>query len=274
MARTGGWDVLGSVIPNRHQCLRSGRSTLSTTSGTDENWEMKRRFAAVGILLVVSVSAVACGSNTSSPSSSTTSTSISTPSTNIAAPTSTTAPAASTWTAVWPTAASTTRYRTPETAAQGFATDYLHMTNPVISGFQQGDARSGEVPVQPNPTGPVTTVLVRQLGSDNSWWVLGAGTASINLSAPVWNARITSPVTLTGTSEAYEGTVQTQVRQDDTTKPLGEGYVTGGSTSMGPFSGSLAFTKPTTKYGAVVLYMTSGENGGVMEASVIRVEFN
>jgi hypothetical protein len=174
---------------------------------------------------------------------------------------------------VWPTAASTTRYRTPESAAQGFATDYLHMTNPVINGFQQGDARSGEVPVQPNSTGPVTTVLVRQLGSDNSWWILGAGTASINLSAPVWNARLSSPVTLTGTSVAYEGTVQTQVRQDDTTKPLGEGYVTGGSTAMGPFSGSLAFTKPTTKYGAVVLFTISAKDGSVIEASVIRVQF-
>ena len=174
---------------------------------------------------------------------------------------------------MWPATASTTRYRTPESAAQGFATDYLHMTNPVVNGFQQGDARSGEVPVQPSATGPVTTVLVRQLGSDNSWWVLGAGTASINLSAPVWNATISSPVTLTGTSVAYEGTVQSQVRQDDTTRPLGEGYVTGGSTAIGPFRGSLAFTKPTTKYGAVVLYTTSAENGAVLSASVIRVAF-
>ena len=174
---------------------------------------------------------------------------------------------------MWPTAASTTRYRTAESAAQGFATDYLHMTNPVINGFQQGDARSGEVPIQPNSTGPVTTVLVRQLGSDNSWWVLGAGTAAINLSAPVWNARISSPVTVTGTSVAYEGTVQAQVRQDDTTKPLGEGYVTGGSATMGPFNGTLAFAKPTTQHGAVVLYTTSAENGAVQSASVIRVAF-
>ena len=174
---------------------------------------------------------------------------------------------------MWPTAASTTRFRTPESAAQSFAVDYLHMTNPVINGFQQGDARSGEVPVQPNSTGPVTTVLVRQLDPDNSWWVLGAGTASINLSAPAWDASISSPVTLTGTSVAYEGTVHTQVRQDDTTKPLGEGYVTGGSTAMGPFSGSLAFTKPTTKYGAVLLYTTSAENGAVLEASVTRIAF-
>ena len=233
---------------------------------------MEQRHVVTGVVLVLSVAVVACGSNTSSPSTSAASTSTSAPAPTIAAPTSTTAPAASTWAAVWPTTASTTRYRTPEAAAQGFATAYLHMTNPVINGFRQGDARSGEVPVQPSAAGPSTTVLVRQLGPDNSWWVLGAGTASINLSAPAWNAKITSPVTLNGTSVAYEGTVQTQVRQDDTTKPLGEGYVTGGSTATGPFEGTLAFTKPTTRYGALVLYTTSAENGAVLAASVIRVE--
>ena len=125
----------------------------------------------------------------------------------------------------------------------GFATDYLHMVNPVVGQFQQGDSRSGEVPVQPSTTGPVTTVLVRQMGSDNSWWVLGAGTAAINLTAPTWNALITSPVTLQGTSMAFEGTVQTQVREDDNSKPLGQGYVTGGTSTMGPFRGSTRIHK-------------------------------
>ena len=127
--------------------------------------------------------------------------------------------------------------------------DYLHMVNPVIGQFQRGDARSGEVPVQPGAAGPVTTVLVRELGSDNSWWVLGAGTGTINLTDPVWNASITSPVTLKGTAMAYEGTVQTQVRGDDNNKPLGEGYVTGGSTAMAAFSGSLVFSKATASMG-------------------------
>jgi len=155
----------------------------------------------------------------------------------------------------------------------GFATDYLHMVNPVIGQFRQGDSRSGEVPVQPSTTGPKTTVLVRQLGSDNSWWVLGAGTPAISLTEPVWNAPITSPVTLKGTAMAYEGTVQTQVREDDNSKPLGEGYVTGRGDAMGPFNGSLAFQKATSKYGAVVLFTVSAKDGSVMEASVIRVQF-
>ena len=210
---------------------------------------------ALGMLLV---SAAACGNNTSPSSTPTT------------AATSTTSPEPASWTAVWPTTMSHIRYGLPEAAALGFATSYLHILNPVIGQFQQGDARSGEVPVRPSTTGPVTTVLVRQLGSDNSWWVLGAGTAAINLTAPTWNASITSPVALKGTSMAFEGTVQTQVR-DDNNAPVGKGYVTGGSTSMGPFSGSLAFAKATTKYGAVVLYTTSAENGAVVEAMVMRV---
>jgi Immunoglobulin-like domain of bacterial spore germination len=224
----------------------------------------KGRLGLATLLGALSVGMVACSNNASNPSAT---------STTVSATTSTTSPESSTWTAVWPTAASSVRYRTPEAAAKGFATDYLHMVDPVISQFQQGDARSGEVPVQSSTTGPVTTVLVRELGSDNSWWVLGAGTAAIALTEPVWNASITSPVTLKGTAMAFEGTVQTQVREDDKAKPLGQGYVTGGSTAMGPFSGSLAFTKATTKYGAVVLYTTSAENGAVMEASVIRVQF-
>ena len=147
------------------------------------------------------------------------------------------------------------------------------MVNPVIGQFRQGDSRSGEMPVQPSATGPETTVLVRKLGADNSWWVLGAGTAAIRLAEPVWNASITSPVTLKGTAMAYEGTVQTQVREDDNSKPLGEGYVTGRGDAMGPFSGSLAFTKATSKFGAVVLFTVSAKDGSVVEASVIRVQF-
>ncbi len=222
-----------------------------------------RRCAVGAVLVAISVAAVGCSNNSSTSSSKST----------IAPSTTSTSPRSATWTAVWPTAASNIRYQAPEAAALGFATDYLHMVNPVIGRFRQGDSRSGEVPVQPSTTGPETTVLVRQLGSDNSWWILGAGTAAIRLAEPVWNAPITSPGTLTGTAMAYEGTVQTQVREDDNSKPLGEGYVTGGGDAMGPFNGSLAFTAATSEYGAIVLFTVSSMNGSVMEASVVRVRF-
>ncbi len=201
---------------------------------------------------------VACGSTTTTTTEPT------------AAPT--TAAAVDTSTAVFPPAASAVRYSDPVAAATAFATDYAGFVNPVVGSFQQGDSRSGEVEVRPRAQGPVTTVIVRQLGPDASWWVLGAATANITLTDPATQASITSPVTLKGTSTAFEGTVQTQVREDGNNKPLGQGYVTGGSMGqMGPFDGSLAFTQPTQSYGAVMLSTVSAQDGNVAEVTVIRV---
>jgi hypothetical protein len=175
-------------------------------------------------------------------------------------------------TAVWPFASSATRYSDPVSAARGFATDYVGFTNPVVGAFRQGDSRSGEVPVQAKATGPVTTVLVRQLG--DSWWVLGASTPNIQLSSPAALTAISSPVRLQGTSTAFEATVNTQVRQDAGTEPLGTGTVMGGANGqMSPFDGTLAFSRPTTASGAVTLLTRSAEDGSVAEATVVRVKF-
>jgi hypothetical protein len=175
-------------------------------------------------------------------------------------------------TAVWPFASSATRFSDPVSAARGFATDYVGFTNPVVGAFRQGDSRSGEVPVQAKATGSVTTVLVRQLG--NSWWVLGAATPNIQLSSPAALTAISSPVRLQGTSTAFEATVNTQVRQDTGTEPLGTGIVMGGANGqMSPFDGTLAFSRPSTASGAVMLLTRSAEDGSVAEATVARVKF-
>ena len=169
--------------------------------------------------------------------------------------------------------AGTTRYSDPVAAAGGFAVDFVGFTNPVIGSFRAGDARSGEVDVR-GAGGLVTTVLVRQLGTDGTWWVLGAGSANIQLRLPVALAPISSPVHLQGSSRAFEGTVQTEVRQDGAAEPLGRGFVTGGSGSeLGPFDGMLEFTRPSAASGAVVLFTVSMENGHVAEATVLRVHF-
>ena len=126
---------------------------------------MIRRAVVAALLTALAMVTIGCGSSPSTTSTTTTT----------ASPTSTTSLESATWTAVWPTAASTTRYQTPEAAAQGFATAYVHMANPVIGPFEQGDARSGEVPVQPSASGPVTTVLVRQLGPGQFLVGVGCG---------------------------------------------------------------------------------------------------
>ena len=175
-------------------------------------------------------------------------------------------------TAVWPFASSAIRYSDPVSAARGFATDYVGFTDAVVGEFRQGDARSGEVPVQAKATGPITTVLVRQLG--DSWWVLGASTPNIQLTSPAALATISSPVRLQGMSTAFEATVNTEVRSDGSSQPIGTGIVMGGANGeFGPFDGTLSFSPPTATAGSLVLLTRSAEDGRVTEATVVRTKF-
>jgi hypothetical protein len=128
--------------------------------------------------------------------------------------------------------------------------------------------------VQAAANGPVTTVLVRQLGDDGTWSVLGAATGQIVPTAPAPGTAITSPVQLAGTSTAFEGTVQVAVHPRAAGDPLGTGFVTGGSMGeMGPFDSTLEFAAPTTADGAVVFTTVSMEDGRVWEAAVVPVSF-
>ena len=188
-------------------------------------------------------------------------------------------PQASLATAVWPTAASSVRYHDPVAVARAFAIDYLHFVNPIVGRFQQGDADSGEVPVHTTveqaSLGPTTTTIVRQLGADGSWWVLGASTPNIRLTQPATLATINSPVRLRGMSTAFEATVQVFVREDNVAKPLVENHLMGGANGqMAPFDASFTFAAPTSRYGAIVLDTISPANGHVAEATVIRVRLS
>jgi hypothetical protein len=190
--------------------------------------------------------------------------------------TTTTAPAISqTATAIWPTIASSVRYATPDVAASGFALAFLHMTDPVIGDYRAGDARSGEVPVRGSAGGPVTTVLVRQVTSDESWWVIGASTQDITINMPSTLVRVSSPLTISGVSTAYEAVVNFSLREDDVSTPLTMGTTMGGSMGqLGPFHSSLTFQTPTSAYGALVLNTISAKDGSIASASVIRLRFH
>jgi hypothetical protein len=224
--------------------------------------------AAILSVLVVAVAVGACGGTATSPARSSTTTPAATGSTP------STSPDAAVATALWPTAANPTRYPTPESAARGFATGFLSMVDPVVGTFRQGDARSGEVPVRPDATGPETTVLVRQLTAADSWWVLGSATAAISISRPAALETVSSPLTVRGTSTAYEATVDVSLRLDDATAPLAEGTAMGGANGqMGPFETTLAFSAPPGGRGALVVSTTSAKDGTVAEATAIRVRF-
>ena len=197
-----------------------------------------------------------------------------TSSTSTSSSTSTTAPESATWMAVWPTT-TTSNFTTPAAAARSFAVNVLGMTSPIVGTFRAGDARSGEQPLRATSIAPETTVLVRQLASDNSWWVLGASTANIVITQPTALATVHSPVVLAGRSTAFEAVVNVALHEDGRTSPLAETTVMGGANGvMGPFHDSLTFSAPSSHYGTLVLYTRSAKDGAVTEASAIRLRLS
>lgn len=176
-------------------------------------------------------------------------------------------------TAVWPWADSSQRFDDPVEAARSFAVDYVGFTDPVVGEFMQGDSRSGEVEIKPEAIGPVSTVFVRQLGDDDTWWVLGAATANIEVDEPTALSAIDDPVTLKGRANAFEGNVNVTIRVDGVEEPIVEGFVTGMMGDMGPFESQQAFPSPKGGWGAIVFRTLSAKDGSVWEAGVVRVGF-
>lgn len=173
--------------------------------------------------------------------------------------------------AVFPYPETEVRFDDPVALAEEFAVDFIGFTDPLVGDFQQGDSRSGEVEIRPNARGPVTTALVRQLGDDDHWFVIGATTANIQVDVPETNAVVGSPVVLRGRAHAFEGTVSVEVREDG--RPLGKGFVTGRGDELGPFEGEIPIDEPSERYGAVLFFTESAEDGSVWEAAVVRVRF-
>ena len=175
--------------------------------------------------------------------------------------------------AAFPAAGSDARYGTPDEVARAFAID-LGFEDPLVGDYRAGDSRSGEIDVQPVATGPITTVLVRQLAANEDWWVMGTATGAIQVERPGALDPVASPVRLTGISTAFEATVDVAVWEDGTDEPIGRGWVMGGANGeMAPFDGSIDIRPPTAPFGTIVLSTLSMENGQTWEASTFRVRF-
>jgi len=222
---------------------------------------------AVGIVVGRATSSTTTSTSTTSTSTTSTSTSTSVPNT-------TTLPLAQPTTALYPFAAMNVRFDDPRAAAQAFATNYLRFSNPITGKFQAGDNQSGEVPVTTRVGGPVTTVLVRKFGTPETWWVLGASTSNIAVTAPSPMAEIASPVSLAGISTAYEAVVNVELYRDGSLTPVATTTVMGGSMgAMGPFASNFSFASGGAGRGALVFHTLSAKDGSVVEASTVRVAF-
>ena len=175
-------------------------------------------------------------------------------------------------TAIWPWFETDLRYADPVEAAVGFASDYLGFVDPIASEFMAGDSRSGEVEIRSAGTQLTTVVFVRQLTEDDSWWILGAASENITIDEPEALDEVTSPLTVSGTALAFEGTVDVQLRADGNGEPIFEGFVTGsGGPEPGPYSETFEFTSPGETGGALVMLSLSSEDGSTLEASAMRI---
>src|SRR6056297_831912 len=180
--------------------------------------------------------------------------------------------------AMRPWAVTGTRFDEPTAAAESFATDFLGFSDPIVGEFLAGDTRSGEVEIRPRVDGAsavgATVVFVRQAGDDDSWWVLGAAAESITIDTPEQGDVVTSPLTVSGTARAFEGTVDVQLRADGNGEPIATSFVTGGAgPELEPFEATVEFDTPGDVGGALVLLSTSPEDGSVVEASAVRISY-
>ncbi len=196
----------------------------------------------------------------------TTSTTESTPTTVLSA----------TRTAMWPwpdaaTGAAAERFDDPVAAARSFATSFVGVTDPILGGFMQGDSRSGEVTLQLVEDGPLTTVFVRQLSEDDTWWVLGAVAQNVALVQPDALQIIDNEVEIEATAPAAETTARIAVRADGLGDPIrAETSTIGGD--QGDLELVLDLDRPATPGGAVIVLLLN-EDGNPTEFAAVRILF-
>jgi hypothetical protein len=169
--------------------------------------------------------------------------------------------------------------------ARTFLARELGMTEMIAGPFRSTGARTGEVGFRHKfgegrrllpQTGPYA-VVVRLQSLPAGWWVLGVDGRSIQVTSPARLQRISSPLTVRGKAEVYEGSLYFKVTQDRPGRDLvlGEGLVDG-SASMQPGDlGQLRFRQPTsTAPGWIVFYdaATDGSDG-ILQATAVRVRF-
>jgi hypothetical protein len=204
----------------------------------------------------------------------------------VASPTTTTATDAEQRPAPKPTTPTTRPRSGEQAAAKAAAVAFLRelgMRDPVAATYRRTGTATAEVGLHPRageggrPFDEVTT-LVRLRRYVNGWVATGAQAVNtIEVDQPLPFNRIQSPVTVSGQSVSYEGTVHVTVTQDrrGADRLLGKGFVNGGGTELGPFSGSIRFASPTPGIDAgwVVFSGDTGADTGIISATAVRIRF-
>jgi hypothetical protein len=171
-------------------------------------------------------------------------------------------------------------------AAKAAAVSFLRelgMRDPVAATYQRAGEVTAQVGLHPRtgeggrPFDKVTTVV--DLHRYAYGWVPTAAKAvnAIEVDEPLPYSRIESPVTVSGISVSYEGTVHVTVLEDrrGPDRVLGRGVVNGGGSELAPFQGSISFRDQTAGVDAgwVVFSGDTGTGDGIISATAVRVRF-
>jgi hypothetical protein len=159
----------------------------------------------------------------------------------------------------------------------------LGMRDPVAATYRKTGAVTAEVGLHPRAGEggrkfDKVTTLVRLHRYANGWVPTGAQALdTIEVDQPLPFSRIESPVTVSGVSVSYEGTVHVSILED---RPgpdhvLGKGFVNGGGSELAPFQGSIAFRDqtPGIDAGWVVFSGDTGTGDGIISATAVRIRF-
>lgn len=111
-----------------------------------------------------------------------------------------------------------------------------------------------------------------------TWFVTGITSGNIELEADEPPVRATSPLAIKGKGVGFEGTINTEIRDDAGTvlhpRPgRNEGFVQAGATAPEPFVATLEFDKPRTPGGVLILRGATGLDGPPPDSTIVRLSF-
>ena len=169
--------------------------------------------------------------------------------------------------------------------ARTFLARELGMTEMIAGPFRSTGARTGEVGFRHKfgegrrllpQTGPYA-VVVRLQSLSAGWWVLGVDGRSIQVTSPARLQRISSPLTVRGKAEVYEGSLYFKVTQDRPGRDLllGEGLVDGSASTQPGDLGQLRFRQPTSAAPGWIVFYEPDNDGSdrILQATAVRVRF-
>jgi hypothetical protein len=180
--------------------------------------------------------------------------------------------------AVWP--ASEVVFTTPEEAAGDFVSQVFGV-EPALSEFRAGDSRSGEIDVLFLGEGDGATpsvnsaLLLRQLGPDGGWFVIGGRSEFAAINSPDAGAVVVvGPVAVEGMARGFEGTVVVSAFPAGNSGALLDQEITRGGSmeATEPFAVTLDLSGATPETSVAVLVRgDAGADGDTGEFSIIAV---